>query len=217
MSKAIFNGIKPIVTFVLGPPGSGKGTQCKLICDEFGFTHLSAGDLLRAERNCPESKYGEMIEQHIQEGKIVPVKVTCSLIERAMIKQCEKLAEKFQDAGDDKSKLRGKFLIDGFPRNQDNLQGWNSEMSSKVEVAFVLFLDCPTDTCVERCLKRGQSGSNRSDDNEQSLRKRLVTYNECTMPILNHFSTLNLVKRVDALISPKKVYQEVRKLFQEIQ
>uniref|UniRef100_A0A6G1SI60 UMP-CMP kinase n=1 Tax=Aceria tosichella TaxID=561515 RepID=A0A6G1SI60_9ACAR len=227
MATDIFNAVKPAVTFVLGGPGSGKGTQCKLICDEFGFKHLSAGDLLRAERNSPGSQYGEMIEKHIQEGKIVPVEVTCSLLEKAMRDHCQTLASNVKpdelpskaDGGDNnldqsvQTKLRGKFLIDGFPRNEDNLTGWTKQLGDKAEVKFVLFLDCPHDVCIERCLKRGQQGSNRSDDNEVSLRKRLVTFTQDTMPIVEYYEKLNLLRKIDATKSPSEVYAEVRKLF----
>lgn len=209
MAKSLFNGLKPLVAFVLGGPGSGKGTQCKLICDEFGFKHLSAGDLLRAERNDPKSKYGEMIEKHIREGRIVPVEVTCSLLEKAMIEHCNVTNEEKQ-AGDN---VRGKFLIDGFPRNEDNLQGWTKQIGDKVEVMFVLFLECPDDICVQRCLDRGQQGSKRSDDNEESLRKRLETYQNDTMPIIEHYRKVSLLKCIDATKSADLVYQDIRKLF----
>lgn len=72
---------KPNVIFVLGGPGAGKGTQCVRIVQNFGYVHLSAGDLLRAERARPGSKVGEEIEDHIRKGSIVPVEITCTLIE----------------------------------------------------------------------------------------------------------------------------------------
>lgn len=75
---------KPKVVFVLGAPGSGKGTQCAKIVDAFGYTHLSAGDLLREERAKPDSKNGRLIEECIVNGKIVPVEITCNLLEDAM-------------------------------------------------------------------------------------------------------------------------------------
>lgn len=75
---------KPKIVFVLGAPGSGKGTQCAKIVELFNYVHLSAGDLLRAERNRPGSDLAEMIEENIQAGRIIPVAVTCSLLERAM-------------------------------------------------------------------------------------------------------------------------------------
>ena len=122
--------IMPKVVFVLGAPGAGKGTQCRNIVDNFGFTHLSAGDLLREERSNPKSEYGELIETCIREGKIVPVDITCSLLERAI----------FQSSN-------GKFLIDGFPRNKDNLDGWTRRMANKVQLLFVLFFDCSLEVC----------------------------------------------------------------------
>lgn len=226
----LFNGIKPLVAFVLGGPGSGKGTQCKLICDEFGFKHLSAGDLLRAERNSPGSQYGEMIERHIREGRIVPVEVTCSLLEKAMIEHCGVLASSANDTatsttattkannvGDsDKAveAVRGKFLIDGFPRNEDNLQGWTRQMADKVELMFVLFMDCPLEVCLKRCLERGLQGSNRSDDNEESIRKRLTTYMQDTMPTIEHYRKLDLVRTIDGTKSPEEVFSDIKKLFQ---
>lgn len=80
---------KPKVVFVLGAPGSGKGTQCARIVDQFGYVHLSAGDLLRAERNRPGSELAEMIEESIKAARIIPVAVTCSLLEQAMNEQIE--------------------------------------------------------------------------------------------------------------------------------
>ena len=92
----------PIVIFILGGPGSGKGTQCELIQTNFKFHHLSAGDLLRAERNKPGSENGALIQKYIDEGKIVPSQITIALLEQAM---------------KEKGWENGKFLIDGFPRN----------------------------------------------------------------------------------------------------
>jgi len=187
--------VKPNVMFVLGGPGAGKGTQCARIVDKFGYVHLSAGDLLRAERAAPGSQYGELIEHHITNGTIVPVAITCSLIERAMQKS-------------DKN----NFLIDGFPRNEDNLQGWTEAMGDKVKLHCVLFFHCTQEICSSRCLERGAAGSGRTDDNEESLRKRFVTYEEATMPIIRHFEKLNLVRQVDATKSADEVFADVEKI-----
>lgn len=98
------------VLFILGGPGAGKGTLCRFITEKYGYVHLSAGDLLREERMKPNSKYGELIEKFIKDGKIVPVAITCSLLNNSM------------QTSDSPHK---RFLIDGFPRNQDNVDGWN--------------------------------------------------------------------------------------------
>lgn len=185
----------PQVVFVLGGPGAGKGTQCQNIVKEYGFVHLSAGDLLRAERQNPASAYGEMIEEKIRNGEIVPVEITCSLLDQAM-----------QKSGKD------KFLIDGFPRNKDNLEGWERAMSEKAKVLFVLFFDCSLDVCAERCLGRGAAGSGRSDDNLDSLKKRFQTYSNDTMPIIKHFEKLDVVRRIDASEPPEKVFHKVQEV-----
>jgi len=182
----------PNVVFVLGGPGAGKGTQCAKIVEQFGFVHLSAGDLLRAERKSPGSQFGELIEHHITNGTIVPVEITCSLLERAM-----------NESG------KSHFLIDGFPRNEDNLTGWNRQMGDKVNLKCVLFFHCSQEICTERCLSRGAAGSGRTDDNIESLTKRFVTYENATMPIIKHYEEQHLVKKIDASKTPEEVYVEV--------
>ena len=97
----------PRVLFVLGGPGAGKGTQCTKLSNEFKMTHISAGDLLREEM-ASGSPLGDLISSYIKEGTIVPVHVTIELL-RAKI---------FENAAS-----CNRFLIDGFPRNYDNLQG----------------------------------------------------------------------------------------------
>lgn len=172
---------------------------------------MSAGDLLREERNTPGSNLGEMIETHIRNGTIVPVAVTCGLLEKAMKKHVADRA-----AAGDTNFSSGKFLIDGFPRNQDNLEGWQREMDAKVNFKFVLFFDCSDDVCVRRCLDRGAAGSGRSDDNEESLRKRMKTFENDTLPIVNYYRSMSKVKSVDAAREPDEVYEDVRKIFSNL-
>jgi len=119
--------MKPYVVFILGGPGSGKGTQSKLIQDKYRFVHLSAGDLLRAERQKPDSKNGKLIEEYIVNGKIVPSEITVALLEEAMVESGIK---------------GGRFLIDGFPRNEQNLGNWVKMMGEQVETPFIINLEC---------------------------------------------------------------------------
>ena len=89
------------VIFVLGGPGAGKGTQSDKLVRDFGFTHLSAGDLLRAEQDRPDSQFGNMIKENIRDGIIVPMEVTVQLLENAMTDDIKK------------NDGKGRFLIDG--------------------------------------------------------------------------------------------------------
>ncbi|EGD79111.1 cytidylate kinase [Salpingoeca rosetta] len=187
---------KPVVVFVLGPPGAGKGTQCERIVDTYKFKHLSAGDLLRAERNSG-SETAELINGYIKEGKIVPVAITIELIHKAM------------EAHDG-----NLFLIDGFPRNADNFDGWAERMGDKVDARFVLFLDCDEETSTQRCLQRAAS-SGRVDDNVESLKKRHRTYEESTMPVIDLFRKEGMERRVDASESIDAVWEKVKEIFAE--
>jgi len=190
---------KPNVIFVLGGPGAGKGTQCTRIAETYGYVHLSAGDLLREEAGKPDSSLGQEINEHIKNGSIVPVAVTCKLLENAM-----------------KASGKNNFLIDGFPRNKDNVDGWNQAMEGKVNVQCILFFDCSEETCVARCLERGKA-SGRTDDNEESLKKRIVTYNNSTRPVIEAFEEKKLVRRIDASNDVDKVFQDVQSVFNNIQ
>jgi len=168
-SKARFSKKDTTVVFVLGGPGAGKGTQCAKLVEEFGFVHLSAGDLLRDERNRAGSQYGELIHNHIKEGKIVPMEITIALLENAM--------------GEEKKRGHHRFLVDGFPRKIDQGQKFEETVC---EAEFVLYFDCPEAEMERRLVKRGES-SGRVDDNIESIRKRFKTFVSDSMPVIDFY------------------------------
>jgi UMP-CMP kinase len=98
--KPLWDPSEVTVVFVLGGPGAGKGTQCANLVADYGFKHLSAGDLLREEQDRPGSEFGQLIKDYIREGNIVPMEVTIQLLENAMKAAMEKENKKL-------------FLIDG--------------------------------------------------------------------------------------------------------
>ncbi|ORX54798.1 UMP-CMP kinase [Piromyces finnis] len=183
------------VVYVLGGPGAGKGTQCANLVKDFGFVHLSAGDLLREERQRKGSQYGELINNYIKEGKIVPANITIALLENAMAKSPSK-----------------RFLIDGFPRKMDQAKKFEKTVCKG---KFVLFFDCPESVMLERLLKRGKT-SGRVDDNIESIKKRFVTFKETSYPVVEYFEKQNKVKRVSCVNSPQKVYDETKAIFNEL-
>ncbi|XP_026230137.1 UMP-CMP kinase [Anabas testudineus] len=190
-------GMKPQVVFVLGGPGAGKGTQCSKIVEAYSYTHLSAGDLLREERAREGSVDGQLIANYIKEGKIVPVEITINLLKKAMEETMQKDEKMF------------RFLIDGFPRNEDNLEGWKKVMDGKADVKFVLFFNCKNEVCIDRCLERGKS-SGRTDDNRESLDKRIQTYLQSTQPIIELYKKHEKVREVDASRSVDEVFADVK-------
>ncbi|KAK5990367.1 UMP-CMP kinase [Cladobotryum mycophilum] len=188
------------VVFVLGGPGAGKGTQCANLVAEQGFTHLSAGDLLRAEQQRPGSQFGELIKDYIKNGLIVPMEVTVQLLENAMT-----------DALKEKGSKQGRFLIDGFPRKMDQAHKFEEAVCP---AKLVLFFDCPENVMEERLLERGKT-SGRSDDNAESIRKRFRTFIETSMPVVNYYEGQGKVIKVDATPTADQVYTKTKKLLGE--
>ena len=183
---------KPKAVFVLGPPGCGKGTQCSKAKDVYDCAHLSAGDLLREEQADPNSEYGELIAKHISEGSIVPVEITCNLLLKAI----------------DKSG-KSNVLIDGFPRSMDNLDGWFRYAHDDVDTLGVLFFQVDDEAeLTRRILERGKS-SGRTDDNEETLKKRFATMKQVTVPVVDRLENELVVRRVDALNTIDNVWGKV--------
>jgi len=179
------------VVFVLGGPGAGKGTQSSRIVADYGWDHVSAGDLLRDEVQS-KSKEGRMIGQMIKDGQIVPGHITVGLLKKAV----------------EKSTAPG-ILVDGFPRKIDQA-GMFEKMVGPAE--FVLFFDCSEKTMEDRLLERGKT-SGRSDDNIKSIKKRFKTFVDQSMPVISYYSAKKMVRKIDASKPVDQVYKEVQKLF----
>lgn len=204
----MFDKRKVTVVFVLGGPGSGKGTQSELLVKEFGFCHFSAGDLLRAEQNREGSKDGELIRTCIREGTIVPKEVTIRLLESAMNSTLKEGRQ-----GDAWSDGHGRFLIDGFPRKMDQAEAWENGVCNS---ALVLYYVTSEEVMLSRLMKRGET-SGREDDNTESIKKRFRTYERDTMPVIEYYKKEGKVAEIDASGSVEEVHEatqkEVSKLF----
>ncbi len=190
---------RPTVYFVLGGPGSGKGTMCTLAANQLGWTHLSTGDLLRAERAAGGETAAE-IERYITAGELVPNEITVTLLKKAM---------------DQAMRLQGKtnFLLDGFPRSLDNMEGWYQVFGREAELPTMLHFECPYPVLEQRILGRAKY-SNRSDDNVASMKLRFDTFKAKTLPTLELFQGLNKVIEVDASLGREAVYAMVKESLQ---
>ncbi|CAF4399879.1 unnamed protein product, partial [Adineta steineri] len=104
---------------------SGKGSQCDRISKNYNYDHLSVGDLLREETDKSHSDLGRQIQETMQNGSLVSSEIICKLIENAMRKNGKK-----------------NYLIDGFPRDMENIDEWKKSMSDKVILQCVLVFDC---------------------------------------------------------------------------
>jgi len=187
------------VVFLLGGPGSGKGTQSNNLVRDYAFTHLSAGDLLRAEQVREGSQYGDLIRSYIKEGKIVPMEITVALLSNAM---AEALANNPKTGKDGKA----RFLIDGFPRKLDQAVFFEQTVCPS---EMTLFLNCPEEVMEKRLLKRGET-SGRDDDNAESIRKRFRVFVETSMPVVMAFEEQDKVVSVEATGGVDEVYQRIK-------
>ena len=167
---------------VLGPPGAGKGTQCKLLAAARGLLHLSTGDLLRAEV-AAESTLGQQVKAVLHRGDLVSDDLVLAIVRNRLALH------------------RGGWLLDGFPRNSTQavmLDDLLADLGQPLQVA--LQLQVPEEELVGRLLIRG-----RSDDSEAVVRKRLQIYARQTEPINAHYQARELLKCVDGLGSVREV------------
>ena len=165
---------------LFGPPGAGKGTQAKLICEKYFLNHLSTGDLLRKESS-KETSLGIQIKNTINDGKLVSNETTIELIKQFI---------------DENKNNRKGFLFDGFPRNKKQAELLDHLMVSINEkILCVILLNVNEDVLRERIMNRSTK-EGRSDDNLETLSKRLHTYSSETEPLIEYYSSQNLVRKV---------------------
>ena len=195
------------VIFVVGGPGTGKGTQCELLVkrSKGQWVHLSAGDLLRAERklltdgnNAGEDlELARTIQGCIDAGKLVPSSITVKLLEKGM-------KQAYAQTG------CTHFLLDGFPRGQDNIDAWDNQMT-KHNVTKVLNFECPEEVLVGRLLERGKS-SGRTDDNMDTIRKRFQTHVEACTPVLKRYGRDGILHTISSDQTVDEVYAQAEKM-----
>eukprot|EP00913_Durusdinium_trenchii_P015843 g14889.t1 len=149
------------------------------------------------ERSREGSEYGELINRYIKDGKLVPVEITIKLLKQAMMKHGWE---------------GGRYLVDGFPRSFDNLRGWEEVIGNTVRVKFVLFFDLSEETMQARLMERGKT-SGRADDNLESIKKRFVTFQQESMPVVEKFHLKGLVRRINAEQSAEQVWRDVQRNF----
>ena len=151
---------------IFGAPGSGKGTQSERIVEKYGIDHISTGDVLRAEI-AAGSELGKTAKGLIDNGQLIPDELMVSI-----------LASKLDRLVDSKG-----VIFDGFPRTIAQAEALKAMLNERGEdVTAMIELDVPEDELMTRLLLRGQA-SGRADDNEETIKKRLVVYNEQTSPL----------------------------------
>jgi len=186
----------PNVVFVLGGPGAGKGTMCELAESQLGWTHLSTGELIRAEQ-AKGGPTAATIDALLADGKLVPNEIVVTLL---------------KDTMETITRTTGKrnFLLDGFPRSLNNLEGWYECFGRTAELPKMLFFECPYEVLEKRILARAKY-TGRSDDNIESIKLRFDTFKAETLPTVELFRSKNKCVDVDTSLERQAVYGLVEK------
>ena len=206
---------------LLGPPGAGKGTQADRLRDDFQLPHISTGDILRAQVS-EGTELGQKAKSYMGAGKLVPDEVIVGMIVERV-------------AGGD---ARDGFLLDGFPRNEQQADALGEALSSlERHLTAALLIEVPDDDLVRRlagrrvCVKNpahiyhvdfdppkhegvcDQDGARllqRDDDKEETIRTRLEVYHSQTEPLIAYYDAVGLLRRFDGTRSPDEVHAHIR-------
>lgn len=197
---------------ILGPPGSGKGTQAKMIAERYSIEHVSTGDIFRAKRQ-EDSELGKKIKELIDNGHFVPDDITIQIVE-----------EKIES-------LKNGYILDGFPRTVPQAES----LKTFADINYVIYIDVSEKTLIKRlssrlmcscgesynkitkppkeddkCDKCGQDLFQREDEKPEVVAERLRVYNEKTKPLLGFYQDVLL--RVDGEPDITEVFERIKKV-----
>ena len=190
--------MKNIVIF--GAPGSGKGTQSDLIIKKYGLEHISTGDVLRNEiKN--ETELGKTAKEYIDKGQLIPDELMVSI-----------LASVYDSFG----KEHQGVIFDGFPRTIPQAEALKKMLSERGHnVAAMIELDVPEDELMTRLVKRGKE-SGRSDDNEETIKKRLDVYHNQTSPLIDWYENEGIHHQINGLGELDRIFDDICKVIDNL-
>jgi adenylate kinase len=184
---------------LLGPQGSGKGTQAKRISAEFGIAHIATGDMLRATI-AAGTALGQRVRPILESGRLVPDELMIELIRERL----------------DGPDAREGFILDGFPRTirqADALDAMLREIGRELTIVFELQIS--DEVCVERLSKRAQE-EGRADDTPEAIRTRLELYHRETEPLVEHYRAQGIVVGIHADASVNEVFAEIQLALEQV-
>ena len=183
--------MKNIVIF--GAPGSGKGTQSDLMIKKYGFNHISTGDVLRAEiKNGTE--LGKTAKGFIDNGQLIPDELMVNI-----------LASVYDSFG----KEHKGVIFDGFPRTIPQAEALKAMLAERGhKVAARIERDVPEDELMKRLIKRGQE-SGRSDDNAETIKKRLDVYHNQTAPLIEWYKKEGIHHHIEGLGELNRIFADI--------
>ena len=187
--------MKNIVIF--GAPGAGKGTQSDFIVEKFGLTHISTGDLLRKEIK-DQTDLGKRIKDIMDAGQLVSDDIVIEMMDNAI-------------ARDSKG-----ILFDGFPRTVAQAEVLDKLLAKHGRsLTCMVRLEVPREELIHRMLERAKV-SGRSDDNEETIKNRLVEYENKTLPVADYYSKQGKEVKINGLGDIKRISEDIAKAIESL-
>lgn len=184
---------------IFGAPGSGKGTQSERIVEKYGINHISTGDVLRAEMK-NGTELGKTAKVYCDQGQLIP--------DELMIDILAKVFDSFKDS-------KG-VIFDGFPRTIPQAEALKKMLKERgQDITVMLDLDVPEEELMTRLIKRGRE-SGRSDDNEETIKKRLVVYNTQTAPLKEFYKGEGKYQHINGLGTMDAIFADICKAIDTI-
>ena len=180
---------------IFGAPGSGKGTQSDKIIDKYHLFHISTGDVLRDNMR-RGTELGKVAKGYIDQGQLVPDELIIDILAQVL--------------DENKANASDGVIFDGFPRTIPQAEALEQLLADRgTKIDAVVGLEVPEDELIKRILLRGQM-SGRSDDNEETARKRLDTYHNQTSPLKAYYEQQGKYRAINGLGSIDDIFELIK-------
>jgi adenylate kinase len=177
---------------LFGPPGSGKGTQSSSIINQYGLVHISTGDILRSEVS-NATPLGLEAKKFMDAGALVPDEVVIGMIGSKL----------------DENPVANGYIFDGFPRTVAQAEALDKLLEfKKTPINLVISLAVPEEELISRLVGRGKD-SGRSDDNEETARKRYLEYLNKTAPVADYYANQEKLVEVQGVGTIDQIFHKI--------
>jgi adenylate kinase len=180
---------------IFGAPGSGKGTQSENLIEHYKLFHISTGDVLR-DHIKRGTELGKTAKGFIDQGQLIPDELMIGILAQVI--------------DDNKKKAKKGVIFDGFPRTIPQAEALETLLNERgTSVSAVIGLEVPEQELIDRLVKRGQM-SGRSDDNEETIKKRLDVYHNQTSPLQEFYKEKGLYKAIKGIGTIDGIFEDIK-------
>lgn len=184
---------------IFGAPGSGKGTQGKMVNEIFGLDHISTGEILRSEID-EGTELGKIADKYMSKGKLVPDEIAIGVLEHVITAHPESKG----------------FIFDGFPRTIPQGKALEKMLAShSEEISLVFSLEVDDEKLIERLLNRGKMFG-RADDNRETIESRLKVYYEQTAPLKEFYEKQGKLRKIEGNAPISEIAESIKNEIEEV-